>query len=158
MKRATAIIFAVTLFVGIAVEAAADDPDDAYQRSGSEREQHADAIFTGVFGQCRQQVGSEASGLVAVVFSIGKSGKFGATATHKVSEGESVIRDLARCMGERANQARHFPESGSKTIVGVKYRVSGDGELLMLGAGEARTLRDGDVFRWAREDPSGGNS
>jgi len=125
--------------------------DDAYRVEGTKLEKHAQQVFSGVFGQCRV-ANQKANGVVALVFAVEPSGRFKATSTFKESAGRDVFREVARCMGERANQARPFPK-GERAFVGVKYEVSGDGKLLMLGAGSAATLSESEIFAWARLSP-----
>ena len=149
MKRSLAwlVVFSAAL---VASDAAAND---SYRVEGTAQERHAQNIFTGVFGQCRVPA-AKANGVLALVFEVGPSGKFGATSTFKESQGRDVLRQVSQCLGARANKARPFPKSDSRSLVGVKFSVASDGKLLVLGTSEAATLSDGEMFKWARQTPS----
>lgn len=151
-------VCAIFVCLAVGTTAAADDREDVYSISGTAQEQHAQSIFTGVFGQCRPPAPEASQGVVALIFEVRPDGRFSATSTFKEDEGRDVLRSVSRCMGERANQARHFPKTSETQLVGVKYAVATEGKLLMLGAGEAETLAASDAFGWARKSPEQGGS
>ena len=131
--------------------------DDSLSVEGTPHEKHAQRIFSGVFGQCRT-ANVEASGIVALVFSVRPNGRFSATSTFKSEAGRDALRALSLCMGERANQARPFPAGSSAATVGVKYEVKDDGSVLIMQQGDAATLSPSQIFKWARSMPGSGNS
>ena len=154
MKR-TVFLLAAVMTVGTWATPAEVSADDALRLRGTPAEKHAQQVYVGVFGQCRPSQPSELNGTIGLVFEVKPSGRFSATSTFRESAGRDAIRELTQCMGTRANMAGWFPKSKATQIVGVKYEVRKEGDVLMLGSGAADTLDERDVFTWARQ-PVGG--
>lgn len=147
MKRSISMLALLSLMTAGSTAVA----EDAHTVDGTEQEQHAERLFTGVFGQCRPASAGAVDGTVALVFTVRADGTFGATSTFKEEEGRDELRNLVQCMGERAQQARPFPKSSANMTIGVKFQVYAEDGLLKLGSGETETLGTTKMFQWARQ-------